>query len=81
MELDNLGILPRSENITEEPFVLNAIPGRKGSRPKTLVGPLHIQCDGHGDLKYLKQLLHDVLTWPHVEPTPSSVSLPGTIPI
>lgn len=81
MELDNLGILPRSENITEEPFVLNAIPGRKGSRPKTLVGPLHIQCDGHGDLKYLKQLLHDVLTWPHVEPTPSSVSLPSTIPI
>jgi hypothetical protein len=80
-EMNNSGIAPKIENITEGPFAPNAIPSRKGSRPKTMVGPLHIQCNGHGDPKYLKQLVRDVLTWPYIEPTPSFVSLPDTIPI
>ena len=79
--MNNLGIMPKSENITEGVFGSNAIPERKGSRPKTLVGPLHIQCNGHGDPKYLKRLVDDVLTWPHIEPRRSFVSPPNTIPI
>lgn len=79
--MNNTGIMPSSENVTAESFASNAIPVRKGARPKTIIGPLHIQCNGHGDPKYLKQLVDDVLTWPHVEPRPSSVSPPNTIPI
>jgi hypothetical protein len=49
-----------------------ALAVRNGLRPKTIIGPLHVQCDRHGDPKYLKQLLNDVLSWPHIEPTPTS---------
>jgi hypothetical protein len=79
--MNNSGIMPKSENLTGGLFASNAIPARKGSRPKTVMGPLHIQCTGHGDPKYLKRLVDDVVTWPHVEPMPSFVSPPDTIPI
>jgi hypothetical protein len=77
----NLGIMAKCKDITEGLFASNAIPVRKGARPKTLIGPLHIQCNGHGDPKYLKRLVDDVLTWPHIEPRPSVDSPPDTIPI
>ena len=48
------------------------LPARKGERPKTIIGPLHVQCNGHGDPKYLKQLLNDVLSWPYIEPVPGA---------
>jgi Biotin-lipoyl like len=48
-----------------------AIPVRKGTRPKTIIGPLHVQYNGHGDPKYLKLLLNDILSWPYIEPTPT----------
>jgi hypothetical protein len=47
------------------------IPVRKGTRPKTIIGPLHVQYNGHGDPKYLKLLLNDILSWPYIEPTPT----------
>jgi hypothetical protein len=71
----------RNEHRIPEAIASNALPARKGSRPKTIIGPLHIQCDGHGDPKYLKQLVTDVLTWPYIESTPSLVRLPDTIPL
>jgi hypothetical protein len=37
-----------------------------------IIGSLHVQCNGHGDPKYLNQLVNDVLSWPHIESTPSS---------
>jgi hypothetical protein len=80
-EMNNLGIMLRNEHRIPEAIASNALPARKGSRPKTIIGPLHIQCDGHGDPKYLKQLVTDVLTWPYIESTPSLVRLPDTIPI
>jgi hypothetical protein len=46
------------------------LPARKGERPKTIIGPLHVQCNGHGDPKYLEQLLNDILSWPYIEPMP-----------
>ena len=79
--MNNLGIMPKSKKRVAGSFASNALPVRKGARPKTIIGPLHIQCNGHGDPKYLKQLVDDVLTWPHVEPRPSSVSPTNTIPI
>jgi hypothetical protein len=45
--------------MTTTRFASEAIPVRKGARPKTIIGPLHVQCSGHGDPKYLKQLFND----------------------
>jgi hypothetical protein len=59
----------------------DALPTRKGQRPKTIRGPLHIQCNGHGDVKYLNQLVDEVLTWPYIEPAEPFVSRSNTIPI
>jgi hypothetical protein len=50
-------------------------PARRGQRPNTIVGSLHSQCNGHGDPKYMNQLLEDVLSWPYVESTHSSAPL------
>jgi hypothetical protein len=57
------------------------LPARRGQRPKTVRGPLHIQCNGHGDLKYLNQLVDEVLTWPYIESAEPLVSRSNTIPI
>ena len=58
-----------------------SIPGRKGTRPSTIRGPLHIQCDGIEDTKYLHGLISEVLTWPQIESTPPIVSSPDLISI
>jgi hypothetical protein len=55
------------------------LPTRKGQRPQTIRGPLHIQCNGHGDPNYVNQLVDRVLTWPHIESNPLRVSPPNTI--
>jgi hypothetical protein len=57
------------------------LPARKGQRPQTIRGPLHIQCNGHGDSRYVNQLVDQVLTWPHIESSPPPVSPPQTIRI
>ena len=59
----------------------DSLPARKGKRPRTIRGPLHVQCNGHGDAKYLNQLVDQVLTWPHIESSPPPVSSPNTIRI
>ena len=63
------------------PFVSKDLPVRKGGRPKTFVGPLHVQCDGHGDPSYLRKLLDDVLSWPYINPTDGFATLSSSIPI
>ena len=63
------------------PRALQDLPVRKTSRPKTLRGPLHIQCSGHGSRKYIDQLVRDVLSWPHIEPLSDMSNPPTTIPI
>src|SRR5260221_1733231 len=62
-------------------FASEALRVRKGARPKTIIGPLHVQCNGHGDPKYLNQLVNDVLSWPHVESTPPSSNHLGDVSI
>jgi hypothetical protein len=73
-------VLERTENRMEGTFSSSGLPARKGPRPTTIIGPLHIQSDQHGDLKHLKQLVENVLTWPHVEPLPR-LPRPNTLPI
>jgi hypothetical protein len=68
----------RIDNIMTE-FTFENFPRRKGRRPKTIVGPLHIQCNGHGDPRYAKQLAKDVLSWPRIDATSSSGMSVGTV--
>jgi hypothetical protein len=56
-----------SETAQRDDLPREGFPVRKGPRPKTLIGPMHIQCDGYGDARHLNQLVKDVLTWPHIE--------------
>lgn len=60
---------------------VDTIPKRKGTRPTTICGPLHIQHGGSGDTKYLRKLIIEVLSWPDVESTPPIVRSPDLISI
>jgi hypothetical protein len=44
-------------------FYLKGLPARTGPRPKTLRGPLHIQCEEHGDPRRMHQLIDDVASY------------------
>ena len=57
------------------------LPRRTGPRPATLRGPLHIQCNGHGDPRHLDDLTSEILSWPYVETNLPSNNPPNTIPI
>jgi hypothetical protein len=54
-------------SVTSGQFRSDGLPKRNGVRPKTIVGPLHFQYSGHGDPRYLNQLVKDVLMWPHID--------------
>ena len=60
---------------------LASIPPRKGTRPSTVRGPLHIQCDASEYARYLRMLISEVLAWPHIGSTPPMVSSPDLISI
>jgi hypothetical protein len=44
-----------------------SLPNRRGKRPITIRGPLHVQCGDHGDDQELRHLVDEVMAWPHVE--------------
>jgi hypothetical protein len=67
--------------LTTTRLASRGLPVRKGARPRTISGALHVQCSGHGDPKYLKQLLNDILSWPYVEPTTTSANQLDRVPI
>ena len=50
------------------------LPIRKGKRPVTIRGPLHLQCSNHGDYRLLRQLVEEVAAWPGIEPSPLPVA-------
>jgi hypothetical protein len=79
--MNNGYVVPKREGTATVAFASGGLPARKGPRPKTIAGPLHIQCNGHGDPKYLNRLLNDVLSWPYVEPLAHPANGSGTIPI
>src|SRR5215469_9965671 len=62
-------------------FVFQDLPRRKGPRPTTLRGPLHIQCNGYGDPQHLDALTTAALGWPYVESNPPDNNSSNTIPL
>jgi hypothetical protein len=61
----------RTEKIIAVPVWPEDLPERKGPKPRTMRGPLHVQRNGHGHPKYLNRLIDEVLTWPYLESNPS----------
>jgi hypothetical protein len=72
---------PASPRYGATEFAFQELPRRKGLRPVTLRGPLHIQCNGHGDPQYLNALTTAALTWPYVETSQSEDDSSNTIPL
>jgi hypothetical protein len=62
-------------------FAFQDLPRRKGPRPATLRGPLHIQCNGHGDPQHLDELTTAVLSWPYVESILPNDNSSNTVPL
>jgi hypothetical protein len=57
------------------------LPTRKGRRPATIRGPLHVQCSNHGDYRLLRQLVEEVAAWPGIEPSPLPVASANLVSI
>jgi hypothetical protein len=49
------------------------LPDRRGKRPVTIRGPLHVQCGDHGDDMALHHLVEEVIAWPDIEAGPLPV--------
>jgi hypothetical protein len=82
-QMNETGTLAQSRGDIDcgyEPFAFQNLPRRKGSRPMTLRGPLHIQCNGHGDRQYLDELTAAVFSWPYVERNASISNPSNTLP-
>ena len=60
---------------TPDRFILNpaSLSIRRGQRPGTIRGPLHVQFSDNADDCVLRQLLHEVITWPDIETRPLPV--------
>jgi hypothetical protein len=53
-----------TKNVTRiSPTLFN----RRGKRPITIRGPLHVQCSDHGDERALRHLVEEVMAWPGIE--------------
>ena len=50
-----------------------SLPKRRGKRPITIRGPLHVQCGDYGDEKELRHLVDEVIAWPDIEAGPLPV--------
>jgi hypothetical protein len=50
-----------------------SLPNRRGKRPITIRGPLHVQGSDYGDDRALRQLVDEVTAWPDVEADPLPV--------
>ena len=61
-------------NAKDIPIGSEDLPIRKGNRPMTIHGPLHLQCSNHGDDRLLRQLVEEMAAWPGIEPSPLPVA-------
>src|SRR5438132_10324460 len=59
-----------TNNVVTNPPTLS---NRRGKRPITIRGPLHLQCSDHGDDKVLHHLVEEVIAWPDIEAGPLPV--------
>jgi hypothetical protein len=71
----------KRENIGEVAVRSADLPRRRGTRPKTIRAPLHFQCNGHGNPKYLNELIQEIRSWPDIEANPPSIDQPDTLSI
>ena len=79
---NQLGSLTESgADLHSESFAFRDLPRRKGPRPATLRGPLHIQCNEQGDPRHLEELTNAVLSWPGVESSLANNNSSNTIPL
>jgi hypothetical protein len=61
----------KSLGTTGNPFTqLASLPLRKGKRPITVRGPLHVQCSDNSDETLLYEFVEEVATWPGIEAAP-----------
>src|ERR1700730_2085554 len=65
--MDRIG---RANNLVDNPLNL---PIRRGKRPITIRGPLHVQCNGNRDDRLLRRLVNEVIAWPDLEADPLPV--------
>jgi hypothetical protein len=72
---------PPSLGYSTTGFGFHDLPSRKGPRPVTLGGPLHIQCNGYGDPQHLDELTTAALSWPHVDSNVPNNSSSDRIPL
>jgi hypothetical protein len=56
-----------------------SLPNRRGKRPVTIRGPLHVQCGDHGDDRELHHLVDEVIAWPDIEAGPLPVGSAGLV--
>ena len=65
----------------EKDLIINpqSLPIRRGKRPVTIRGPLHVQCGGHGDDALLGQLVGKVIAWPDVDAGPLPIGSAGLV--
>lgn len=73
--------MKKSQTTERVPVNSSSLPRRRGLRPKTIRGPLHVQYTGHGALHLLHQLIEEAMDWPDVKATPPFVHDPDTVSI
>ena len=56
-----------------------SLPIRKGKRPVTVRGPLHVQCSDNSDNMLLRELVEEVTGWPGIEASPLPVGGGGLV--
>jgi len=66
--MNRLGVVG---DLVTDPAIL---PIRKGKRPITVRGPLHVQCSDNSDDILLRELVSEITAWPAVEASPLPVS-------
>jgi hypothetical protein len=71
--------MPRLQSIEKTPVSSSALPRRSGLRPKTIRGPLHVQCTEHGDPNLLHHIIQEVLHRPQIESTAPFVGYQDTV--
>jgi hypothetical protein len=49
------------------------LPKRRGKRPITICGPLHVQCSDYGDDRALRRMVEEIIAWPEIEAGPLPV--------
>jgi hypothetical protein len=64
------------KNLVADP---RSLPIRKGRRPLTVRGPLHVQCSDNSDHTVLRELVEEVAAWPGIEASPLPVGGGGLV--